>query len=136
MIVVDSSVALQWVLPEEGASIAERLMGRPDLVAPDILLIESANVLAKKVRAGDANMAGAYAGLKLISDTVPVLDVTVDLLEDAIRLSVELVHPLYDCCFLACALRRNAQLATRDRRLASRMSEAGFGERLYAPVLP
>lgn len=56
MIAVDSSIALQWVLPESGTAAAVGLLGRPDLVAPDILLVESANVLAKKVR-GDFELA-------------------------------------------------------------------------------
>ena len=43
---VDSSIALQWVLPEPGASASDRFLEAPDTIAPDIILVEAANVLA------------------------------------------------------------------------------------------
>lgn len=132
MIVVDSSIALQWVLPESGADAAEALIGRPELVAPDLILIEVANVLAKKVRAGDMTLDQAQEGLMLVRDTVGRLNSSVDLCGRALDLSVELSHPVYDCCFLACALAEDASLATRDQPFIDRLARAGYGARVYA----
>ncbi|MDB5540729.1 MAG: PilT protein N-terminal [Devosia sp.] len=132
MIVVDSSIALQWVLPEEDASYAEELLGNPDLIAPDILLMEAANVLAKKVRAGNSTMDGALVGLRLIRDTVSRLVSSADLAAESLRLSVALAHPAYDCCFLACAVNANAVLATRDQPFIDRLRASGYGDRLHS----
>lgn len=131
MIAVDSSIALQWVLPESAAQEALSLLGRPDLLAPDILLVESANVLAKKVRAGDMTIEDASEGLEIIREAVKAVASSARLAKEALRLSVELVHPAYDCCFLACALESNTKLATRDRPFADRMIARGYGDRLY-----
>jgi predicted nucleic acid-binding protein len=131
VIVVDSSIALQWVLPEAGASVAEELFGNPDLLAPDILLMEAANVLAKKVRAGNSTMDGALTGLVLIRDTVARLVSSIELAPEALRLSAELSHPAYDCCFLACALQSGATLATRDQPFIDRLSERGYSAHLH-----
>lgn len=131
MIVVDSSIALQWVLPEAGATIAESLLGNPDLVAPDILLIEAANVLAKKVRGGSSTLDDALSGLVLIRDTVSRFVSSAELAADALRLSAELVHPVYDCCFLACARQVGARLATRDMPFVERLTARGYGAHLH-----
>jgi predicted nucleic acid-binding protein len=130
VIVVDSSIALQWVLPEDGAE-AVSLLGRPDLLAPDILHVEVTNVLAKKVRARDVTMDGAHAGLGIIREAIPTLVSSSELAEETLRLAVELVHPAYDCCFLACALKADATFATRDRPFIDRMILRGYGDRLY-----
>ena len=134
MIVVDSSIALQWVLPEADASVAETLFGNPELIAPDILLIEASNVLAKKARGGDSTMDGALAGLVLIRDTVSRFVSSADLASDALRLSATLVHPVYDCCFLACAIRAGAALATRDQPFIKRLVANGYADRLHSWV--
>ncbi len=132
MIVVDSSIALQWVLPEADAEVAETLLGNPELIAPDILLIEAANVLAKKVRGNNSTMDDAIAGLALIEDTVSRFVSSAELAAEALRLSVDIVHPVYDCCFLACAIKLGAKLATRDAPFAGRLVSRGYGDRLHA----
>lgn len=130
MIAVDSSIALQWVLPEEGAAAALALLGRPDLIAPDIILVETANVLAKKVRADDISLDAAREGLGIIRDAVAIIS-SVELATDALQLSVDLVHPAYDCCFFACAVASDASFATRDQPFVDRLVARGYGSRLH-----
>ena len=132
MIVVDSSFALQWVLPEPDSEPAEQLLGRTDLTAPDILIIEVANVLAKKVRIGDLTLAEAHAGLQIIKDAIPVLVNSVALAASSIALAAELSHPVYDCCFLACAIDLDTKLATRDQPFIYRIVRAGLAARLWS----
>lgn len=46
-LVVDASVALKWVLDEEGRPAARALLlGNEPLHAPDFLILECANILA------------------------------------------------------------------------------------------
>ncbi|MGH7012471.1 MAG: type II toxin-antitoxin system VapC family toxin, partial [Caulobacteraceae bacterium] len=51
-VVVDASVALKWVLEETGSSAARDVAASQVMIAPDLLLIESANVLTMRVRRG------------------------------------------------------------------------------------
>jgi predicted nucleic acid-binding protein len=131
VIAVDSSIALQWVLPEAGTDAALSLLGRPDLIAPDILLVESANVLAKKVRSKELTLEEALAGLKIIRDAVPTLTSSAELAGESLRLAVELVHPAYDCCFLACAIAADCSFATRDQPFINRLVAHGHAHRLH-----
>jgi predicted nucleic acid-binding protein len=41
---------------------------------------------------------------------------TIDLLDRAFSLSLDLDHPIYDCLYLALALDTDARLVTADRR--------------------
>ena len=42
--VVDASVAVKWVVPETGSDLA-RSLSNASLEAPDLLLVECANIL-------------------------------------------------------------------------------------------
>ena len=48
-LVIDASVAVKWVIEEEGTTQALALRGLA-LTAPDLLIAECANILWKKVR--------------------------------------------------------------------------------------
>jgi predicted nucleic acid-binding protein len=129
VIVVDSSVALQWVLPEAGAQAAEALLGS-ELAAPDIIFIEVANVLGKKVRAGETTLHHAAGSLELVGDNIGRIEPTRLLIERALELSVDLSHPVDDCAFLSCALALETYVATRDARFVRRAAERGFEDQV------
>jgi predicted nucleic acid-binding protein len=133
VIVIDSSVALQWVLPEDGAAQADRFLTAPDTLAPDIVLIEAADVLAKKVRAKDMSGAEALDALDIVGKGLKRLESSADLAGRALELSILLSYPVYDCVFLACAERLEAVLVTRDAPFRRRAAERGFGH-LFAEV--
>lgn len=124
---VDSSIALQWVLPGEAADNSYRYVGAADVTAPDILLIEAANVLAKKVRVEDMTGEIALRALDMISAAVGSFVRSEPLARRALEPSVALSHPVYDCVFLACAEQVGGKLATRDAPFAKRVTERGFG---------
>ncbi len=130
VIVIDSSIALQWVLPEPGAEEAYRYTKAEDVISADILLVEAANVLAKKVRTHTMSGDEAVRGLALIMSGVRGLVPVDALVTRALELSIELSHPVYDCVFLACAERENGVLATRDAPFIKRVTERGFGHLL------
>lgn len=67
MIVVDSSVAIKWVIREPGHEAALSLFDRRDvLAAPDLLIPEVATILRKKLRAGEVTPQQAEQGLDAI----------------------------------------------------------------------
>jgi len=126
IVVVDTSVVVQWFAPERGTPIAELLLGRDDLAAPDILLVETANVLRKKLRDGQIQHEQAVAAIAFLKARMSQLVPFDELLARAFEIAVQVGHPIYDCMFLACAEKLDGVVATRDAPLVSRASAAGF----------
>jgi predicted nucleic acid-binding protein len=124
--VIDSSIALQWVLPEPEAARSRSYLGAPETVAPDVILIEVANVLAKKVRVGQMTGDESKVALSIVRDGIGRIVESAPLVFRSLELSVELSHPVYDCIFLACAEQANGQLVTRDVPFVKRLTDRGF----------
>lgn len=112
--VVDASIALKWLLSEEGSAEALALRPHYRLIAPDLLVAECANALWKHVQRGQLLPEEAVLAAKLLAaddlDLVP----TKGLLAAAVRLSVELRHPAYDCIYLALAMVERCPFITAD----------------------
>ncbi|MGE3778886.1 MAG: type II toxin-antitoxin system VapC family toxin [Pirellulaceae bacterium] len=121
-IVVDASVALKWVLHEEGSEAAERLLDE-ELIAPSLWLVEAGNALWRRSTRGEISAAEAQERLSELFNA-PVT--TVALEEDviaAVRLAAELDHPVYDCLYLALAIREGTYVVTADRRFGNALSK-------------
>ncbi len=120
-IVIDASVALKWVLSETGSDAADALLDQ-DLMAPALWLAEAANVLWRKARTGDITAEQASARLSELMNA-PVGSLGMEpYLEQALKLAVEIGHPVYDCIYLALALHHRTHVVTADRRFASAAS--------------
>lgn len=130
MIVVDSSVVLQWILVSPDLTVSDDLLESGDIGAPDILYIEVANVLAKKVRLKEIPPEQAMAGLALLTARFPNPDPSMPLVRQALDLSVEISHPVYDCVFLAYALSLDSYVVSRDKPFAARATQRGYGDRV------
>ncbi|WP_309627408.1 type II toxin-antitoxin system VapC family toxin [Brevundimonas sp.] len=113
MIVIDTSVALKWVLPEPGAELAKDALQLP-LIAPDVWRVEAANGIRRAVLEGVGTQAEAREWLSILDDA-PVQDVaTTSVLRQGLDLAIALGHPVYDCLFLALAIDRDCRLLTSD----------------------
>ena len=113
MIVIDTSVALKWVLPEPGAELAKGAL-QLGLIAPDVWRVEAANGIHRAVREGVGTPAEAREWLSILDDA-PVQDVpTTSVLRHGLDLAMTLGHPVYDCLFLALAIDRDCRLLTSD----------------------
>lgn len=121
--VIDASVAIKWIVYEEGSDKADLLQGA-DMAAPALLRIEIANLLrtltAKKVlapeRAIDLNLFFQSAPVTIIESD--------DLLERrAMDLALMLMQPAYDCIYLALAERTNRRLITANRQFIRELSQ-------------
>jgi predicted nucleic acid-binding protein len=115
-LVVDASVAIKWVVPEPGTDAALALLGCR-LLAPDLLIAECANILWKKVRRGDLAETDAVFAGRLIEQADIELVPMRPMLHHAVRLSLSLFHPAYDCFYLALAETHGCPLVTADERL-------------------
>ncbi len=124
MLVVDASVAVKWLLIEEGRPAAMALLaGSQPLVAPDLVLAEAANVLWKVARRG-ADPAAMRDGLRRLPALFDRLLPLRGLEAAALELALAHGHPAYDCFYLALARREGAPLVTADARLAARFAGA------------
>ena len=114
-LVIDASVALKWVLDEPGADAAAALRSE-SLIAPELWLVEAANALWRRTRRGEMSGEEARERLTKLRDA-PVASAPIerDLLAAA-DLAGALDHPVYDCLYLAMAIREDTQLVTADRR--------------------
>ena len=131
-LVVDASVAVKWVVLEEGRAEALRRTAGVQLSAPDFVLVEAANILWKKVRRKELNQDQAHLGGEFIRAAFQSLIPASDLIEDAASISFDLDHPVYDCMYLACARRLGFSLLTADQKLAQRSEAAGFSVELLS----
>lgn len=130
---VDASVVVKLFVQEPGSAEAERLVtDGHELVAPELLLLEVANALHRKLRDHAV----------LADDLLPAMDrmrrSLLDLrpVSDSIRRAVELAlvmdHPVYDCLYLALSEQLRAPLVTADRRFLDAATRAGYGEAIHA----
>lgn len=115
---VDASVVVKWVLSEVGSDEARALIGAERLLAPDFLLLELANVLARQVRRGVISAAESTAGLATIADAGVRLLASAPHVREAHRLALALGASAYDCLYLAVALAEGVPLLTADARFA------------------
>ena len=124
---VDASVAVQWFAREPGSEASAALVeGNQPLVAPDIMPLEVASALWKKVRHGDVPAADLQPAVTRILASDITLVPTLTLLERAVRLAVEINHPVYDCVYLVLAEERGAPLASIDERLRAAARARGL----------
>lgn len=124
MLVVDTSVTAKWVIggsetPEPDVAAALSLLPR-GLFAPDLMLVEFANVLWKKTRRGEVLAQQARQSLAILPTLVTFLP-SQPYVRRALEIGFGLDHPVYDCVFLALAEELGTVLVTADRRLLERL---------------
>lgn len=118
-LVIDSSVALKWLLAEPDATAAVSLRRHYHLIAPELILLECANTFWKRVRRKELSMAEAL----ILMDAIPIAGIEIVSMQSDWRvmteLALELDHPAYDCAYIALAQSRRCQFATADNRLVA-----------------
>lgn len=128
--VVDTSIALKWVLAEEHTAEARALLegwlrGGAKPRVPSWFACEIANVLYQHVREEKIGLEDARRGLRDVMAAVTVLDFDPDVAERALELAQRFRQPAsYDTQYLALAERIDAELWTADRRFWRATSRA------------
>jgi len=120
--VVDSSVALKWVLPEVDTQRAVALRddfrkGVHELLAPDIFGIEVAHALAKAERRKIINPPEGTQKLIDVLGTLPALHSYLPLLARSFEIASAARIGVYDCLYVALGEREACECITADDRL-------------------
>ena len=124
--VLDSSVAIKWVLPEPGTPQAVRLRnefrrGLRDLLAPDIFPVEVAHALTRAERRGVLQPPLSIRRLNAVLRFPPRFHSYLPLLPRATAISSITRHGVYDCLYVAPAEREGTPLVTADQRLLNNL---------------
>jgi predicted nucleic acid-binding protein len=117
--VLDSSAAIQWVLPEKDSAKAISLRddyhnGVHELLAPDLFPAEMLNALTKAERTKRINVGDARVLYKSIIADAPALHSYLPLLDRAGEIASRFRVALYDCLYLALAEREACELVLAD----------------------
>ena len=121
-VVVDSCVAIKWLIDEPDSEVADCLLDESlnagtELLAPDSIGPEVGNVLWTRFHRGLANAAEVRQSLDDFHRLPITLLACGPLLDDALRLALDHDRSFYDCLFLALSLREDCPLVTADKRL-------------------
>lgn len=116
--VVDASVVVRWYVPDDSLHFqAVEAASRYACHAPTLVLAETANALWKYVRAERLSLEDAVDGVDLARDRLILTDDS-EVMRAAQILAGRLDHPVYDCLYVASAVRNSFPLVTADGRLA------------------
>ena len=138
--VLDSSVAVKWVLAEKDSDRARHLrdgyrQGQHALIAPDWFVAGVANVLGKAAARKTITVAEAAQGYADILNDAPVLHQSRVFVDAAFQLALKHQRAVYDCLYLALAFDQKCDLVTADDSLVANCSQfmdAWYG---YHPCL-
>ena len=128
LVVIDASVAIKWVVDEEGTAEAFAVRREHTTIAPELLIPECANILWKKVVRGEFKPDEAQMAARLLARADIELFGMRGFAEAATRLAISLKHPAYDCIYLALAIDRGCRFITADADFVRRVGESGTPE--------
>jgi predicted nucleic acid-binding protein len=131
-LVVDASVVVKWFVEEEGQAEALAILERGDeCFAPDLVLVEVAGALDKKLKAGAVSREQAFEAVTAIQSKMTMVAGT-RLIESALDLASELNHPVADCLYLACAIELDARVVSADMLFVEKARARGYLSRVFA----
>ena len=135
--VVDASVAIKKFIIEPLTPKVDQLfdhLNDPNsrLYIPDLFYIECTNIVWKYIRAGLYDSAEAQANLADLQFLRFTSTRTVDLMMEAIAISVAHGISAYDACYVALSRQNNVPLLTQDQRLVKTLRDTDFNIRLFA----
>lgn len=123
---VDANVVVKWFVAESLSDDARLLLApRIHLHAPDILLVEYANAIWKKVHRNEISDPQPYFDELANLPEIVALHPAGYLLDRAVQIAVEADQPVYDCLYQACAETTASALITADQRFAGKVAGSG-----------
>lgn len=122
-LVVDSSVAAKWYLPEPDSALAEAVAAAHSLLAPDLLVTELGNILWKRVERSLMPQREAEEIVARFVEREPIRFYRAPVL---IRAAVEIAstyhRSVYDSLYVALAVHEDTVMVTADARLVNALA--------------
>lgn len=121
-LVLDSSVAFKWVVPEVDSDKADRLRedvrnSLTEILAPNIFPLELAHALTRAERQCRILDGQAELFWGDVMTTPPLLESSLPIMLRAIQISSQVRLGVYDCLYVALAEREKCDFVTADDRL-------------------
>ncbi len=123
--IIDASIGVKWLIPEEDSAHANALIGNRMWV-PSLFFSEVSNAIWKKARQGEVEIAQLLPELPKLKLIIQILD-DAAYFERALVLGSELDHPVYDCLYLAAAESLGDILVTADKRFLRKVVLSPYG---------
>jgi predicted nucleic acid-binding protein len=120
-LVIDASIAVKWVIEEDGTPDALTIRQRARMIAPELLVPECANILWKKIQRDELTSEQALFAARLLQIAEIELVPMRSLFEAAMRMAIELDHAAYDCLYLSLAIENKCQFVTADERFLRKL---------------
>lgn len=133
--IVDATMALRWVLSDPGSEGAAALIGRNDLIAPDLLFVEVAGALWEAARRGRIDAPDVIQSLKIIPGLFVQVEAVMSHMPRATEIAFRMNYPVYACVYLALAEAHNDVVVTADLPFIEQAKATGFGNRVRGPGL-
>jgi predicted nucleic acid-binding protein len=130
LLVVDASVVVKWLpifqhenlVPEAENLLVRWEQGSLDLVAPDLIWVEIANVHWRAARQNRCTPADAQASLALLHrHRIPTVRAE-SLIDRALQIALLHGRTAYDSLYVALAATSNSALITADQKLANALA--------------
>jgi predicted nucleic acid-binding protein len=126
-LVIDSSVAIKWFLPEQYTAEARRILdgyqrGDLTLLAPELIYAEVGNIVWKKQQFHHLAEADAQQIITEFQALVLITIPSVRLLNDAYRLAIAHRRTVYDSLYLALSVQEQCPFVTADERFVNAIS--------------
>lgn len=130
-LVIDASVLVKLFFEEEHSDAAAKQMkAAREILAPDLIWAESLNVVWKRFRREEITAEDATG----IADQILAFPIATqpsyDLAADALELAVSTGRTVYDCLYVALAIRAKCRLLTADHHLFKALAETPFNRHL------
>lgn len=125
--VVDASVVLKWFLREPDSAAADSLLEKflnneADLIAPDLILVETASALWKRAIVRKEISADEATLIHRELLTLPLSLIASGTVADAaLQIALEQKHSVYDAIYCALAIERQCNFVTAGRTLANKL---------------
>jgi predicted nucleic acid-binding protein len=121
--VIDASVAIKWVITEDGTQAANRLRWTGIAFhVPELIVPETGNILWKKVQRGELTRVEAELAAEILTLAKIERHPTGSHTALALRMALEMQHPVYETTYLALARALDVPMITADRRLVHKVA--------------
>ena len=131
--VIDASIVAVALLKEPGMERARAFLEQEtSLSAPDLIFPELANVVWKRASRDELSSEEADRMLTHILRLPFEITRSTELLPRALTLACQTRRTVYDCLYLALAVRTNSVLVTADKRLVNSLARGPLARHIIS----